>query len=118
MRATVRECSLLIACLATTAAGVGEAADPAARWPQFRGEDAAGISREARAPATWSATDHVAWTVEIPGRGWSSPVVWGDTVFVTSAISPGPFKRRLITRRIALSMAPLPCGRPRRLSRL
>ena len=71
---------------------LAEPVEPAARWPQFRGEGAAGISREAKAPATWSATDHVAWTVEIPGRGWSSPVVWGDTVFVTSAISPGPSK--------------------------
>ena len=46
---------------------LAEPVEPAARWPQFRGEGAAGISREAKAPATWSATDHVAWTVEIPG---------------------------------------------------
>jgi len=62
------------------------------RWPQFRGEHAAGVSQEARLPETWSTKENVAWVSEIPGRGWSSPVVWGERVFVTSAVSPGPFK--------------------------
>jgi len=43
-------------------------------------------------PTSWSSKDNVAWSVEIKGRGWSSPVAWNDTVFVTSAISPGAFK--------------------------
>ena len=38
-------------------------------------------------PLAWSATENVAWTLDVPGIGWGSPVVWGDHVFVTSAIN-------------------------------
>ena len=41
----------------------------------------------------WSPTEHVTWRIDVPGRGWSSPIVWGDTLFVTSAISSRPFKQ-------------------------
>jgi outer membrane protein assembly factor BamB len=61
-------------------------------WPQFRGPAASGLSREPRLPDRWSKAENVAWSAEVPGRGWSSPVVAGGRVFVTSAISPGPFK--------------------------
>jgi len=57
-------------------------------WPQFRGPQS-GVAEEGILPDTWSATEHVAWTVEIPGRGWSSPIVWGDRVFVTTAVAEG-----------------------------
>ena len=43
-------------------------------------------------PERWSTSDNVAWSIEIPGHGWSSPIVWHDRVFVTSAVSPGAFK--------------------------
>ena len=79
---------LVLACLM----GWAPAAEPSERWPQFRGEDAAGVSRETRVPERWSRDANVAWVAEIPGRGWSSPVVWGDTVFLTSALSAGAFK--------------------------
>jgi len=73
------------------------ASSPRARggdtWPQFRGARGAGIADESNLPVQWSATENVAWSVEIPGRGWSSPVVWGKRVFVTSAISPSSFKQ-------------------------
>ena len=61
-------------------------------WPQFRGPGSLGVADGATLPERWSATENVAWTTEIPGRGWSSPIVWRDRVFVTSAISPGAFK--------------------------
>jgi outer membrane protein assembly factor BamB len=61
-------------------------------WPQFRGPAGAGILAGGALPTKWSAKDNVAWSVEIDGRGWSSPVAWNDTVFVTSAISSGKFK--------------------------
>src|SRR6185503_20368215 len=64
---------------------------PAIAWPQFRGPAGAGIF-EGKLPTTWSTKDHVAWSVDVKGRGWSSPVAWNDTVFITSAISPGAFK--------------------------
>jgi len=68
------------------------AAPPAWVWPQFRGPDGGGVLEDAAPPLDWSTTANVAWSVEIPGRGWSSPVVWGDQVFVTSAINPDAFK--------------------------
>jgi outer membrane protein assembly factor BamB len=61
-------------------------ADPVSQWPQFRGPGSAGISRETGLPSAWSVTENVVWRTKIPGRGWSSPIVWGDRVFVTSAI--------------------------------
>jgi outer membrane protein assembly factor BamB len=61
-------------------------------WPQFRGPNGSGIAEESTLPERWSTTANVAWSIEIPGRGWSSPIVWRDLVFVTSAISPGSFK--------------------------
>jgi len=61
-------------------------------WPQFRGPQGAGVADASSLPERWSKTENVAWSIEVPGRGWSSPIVWGDRVFVTSAISPGAFK--------------------------
>ena len=56
------------------------------QWPQFRGPDASGVAEDARLPERWSQTENVAWKTDIPGLGWSSPVVWGDRIFVTSVI--------------------------------
>src|SRR6476646_694100 len=61
-------------------------------WPQFRGHESAGIADQFTLPATWSATDNAAWVTTIPGRGWSSPIVWGDRAYVTSAVSAAAFK--------------------------
>jgi len=61
----------------------------AENWPQFRGVDARGVSTNTNLPDRWSATENVEWKVEIPGRGWSSPVVWGERVFVTTVINRG-----------------------------
>ena len=51
----------------------------AENWPQFRGPDGQGHSKESSVPTTWSATDHLAWTTEIPGEAWP----W------TNSMSPG-----------------------------
>jgi outer membrane protein assembly factor BamB len=56
----------------------------AEQWPGFRGPTRQGISLERNLPLKWSASENVAWKTEIPGQGWSSPIVWGDRVFVTS----------------------------------
>src|SRR5688572_5375294 len=61
-------------------------------WLQFRGPAGAGVADQSSLPETWSTSENIAWAVEIPGRGWSSPIVWRDRVFVTSAVSPGTFK--------------------------
>jgi len=65
------------------------AAAPAAageHWPQFRGPAASGTSDAVGLPDAWSATENVVWRTKIPGRAWSSPIVWGDRVFVTSVV--------------------------------
>jgi outer membrane protein assembly factor BamB len=55
-------------------------------WPQFRGPGARGVADNRDLPDRWSAVENVAWKREIPGRGWSSPIVWGDRVFLTTVI--------------------------------
>jgi outer membrane protein assembly factor BamB len=65
---------------------------PELAWPQFRGPSGAGVLDAGKLPTSWNTTDNVKWSVEVKGRGWSSPVAWRNTVFVTSAISPGAFK--------------------------
>jgi outer membrane protein assembly factor BamB len=57
------------------------------RWPQFRGPQSLGAVDGPNLPDTWSKTENVAWVTDIPGVGWSSPIVWGDNIFVTSVIS-------------------------------
>ena len=59
-------------------------------WPQFRGPDTRGVSDNPGLPDRWSATDNVAWKTDIPGRGWSSPVVWDNHIFLTTVVNLGP----------------------------
>ena len=62
-------------------------------WPQFRGPTGSAVASSGAPPTRWSREKNVVWVKEIPGRGWSSPIVWGKTIFVTSAISTdGAFK--------------------------
>jgi outer membrane protein assembly factor BamB len=57
-------------------------------WPQFRGPGSTGVvADDPKLPEKWSTTENVAWKTDIPGVGWSSPVTWGDRIFVTSVIS-------------------------------
>src|SRR5688572_23738632 len=58
-------------------------------WPQWRGPNGNGIAPSADPPLEWSETRNVRWKVEVPGRGLASPVVWGDRIFVTSAVPVG-----------------------------
>jgi outer membrane protein assembly factor BamB len=55
-------------------------------WPGWRGPRGDGTSTEANVPVRWSSTDNVAWKVPIPGEGHSSPIVWGDRIFVTTGL--------------------------------
>ena len=58
-------------------------------WPQWRGPYATGVSRTADPPIDWSETKNIRWKVEIPGRGSGTPIIWGDKVFVVSAVPVG-----------------------------
>lgn len=61
-----------------------------ANWPQFRGPGALSVVPDSPSlPETWSPTENVVWKSDIPGTGWSSPIVWGDRIFVTSVIADG-----------------------------
>ena len=58
-------------------------------WPQFRGADSRGVSDNTALPERWSTTKNIEWKTDIEGRGWSSPVVWGKHVFLTSVVKLG-----------------------------
>lgn len=75
---------LLVAALAVGPVAVAGASD----WPAFRGPAGTGTSDEKALPATWSPKSNVAWVADVPGYGWSSPIVKGDKVFVTSFVTP------------------------------
>jgi hypothetical protein len=72
----------------------------AQNWPSFRGPGASGVADGQKLPVAWavSAGTHIAWKTPIPGLAHSSPIVWGDRIFVTTAVSSRPdagFKRGL-----------------------
>ena len=91
----MRTVTLTIAALSAALAASAAPRDPKPEdtWPGFRGHAMSGVAPAAGVPETWSKTQHVRWAVPIDGHGWSSPIVWGDRVFVTSAISSRPFKK-------------------------
>ena len=68
-------------------------------WPQFRGPTGQGHSDEHDLPLNWSETTNVRWKVAIPGRGWSSPVVQGDRIWLTTATEEGKSLRALAVDR-------------------
>src|SRR5262249_41157517 len=72
----------IISILATSSAR----GDP---WPRFRGPNGDGISLDKDVPVQWSEKDGILWKTTIPGAGNSSPVVWGDRLFLQSASADG-----------------------------
>lgn len=58
-------------------------------WPQWRGPHATGVSKTADPPVEWSETRNIRWKLEIPGRGSGTPVIWGDKLFVLTAVPAG-----------------------------
>jgi outer membrane protein assembly factor BamB len=58
-------------------------------WAQWRGPYATGVSPHGNPPAHWSETKNVKWKIEVPGKGHSTPIVWGDQLFITTAIETG-----------------------------
>ena len=77
---------IILGITALTVSG-GAAAGPNDNWPQFRGARSGIAADDPSLPDRWSRTEHVAWKTELAGRGWSSPVVWGDHVFVTATVN-------------------------------
>lgn len=87
--------SLLVcmACLPASAQSTGN-------WPQWRGPAGTGVAVDADPPTEWSESKNIRWKTVVPGRGHSTPIVWGDRVFLTAAIPVGP------------KLPPKPSGRP------
>jgi outer membrane protein assembly factor BamB len=69
-------------CVAQSASSLTVAED----WPEFRGPNAQGIYGKLELPLKWSKIEGVKWRTELPGNGWSSPIVVGGTVYLTSAV--------------------------------
>jgi hypothetical protein len=65
-------------------------------WPQFRGPDLNPVGLNEALLDRWSKTENVEWVANIPGRGWSSPIVTGGKVFVTTAVTEGKSKQAQI----------------------
>jgi hypothetical protein len=63
----------------------------AANWPQFRGPNASGVDSSAPAPVRWNSStgENIRWRAPIPGLAHSSPIIWGDRIYVTTATQPG-----------------------------
>jgi outer membrane protein assembly factor BamB len=66
------------------------AAPMAANWPQWRGPSGRGVSAESGLPTTWNGRENIAWSTALRGLGSSSPIVWGDQIFVTSQVGRVP----------------------------
>lgn len=86
----MKKTALLVCLIVSLVAGwaLMVQAQTAAHWPQWRGPFFNGMAR-GDAPTTWSDTSNIKWKVEIPGRGHSTPAIWGDRIFLTTAIPTG-----------------------------
>ena len=83
LREANRRCILLLAMLVFAQSAVGQE-----NWPRFRGENGVGVSDQKGFPVTWSNDDY-AWNIEVPGKGHSSPVIWRNRLFLTTATKSG-----------------------------
>lgn len=79
---------VLVFCLTFTFIS-SHSASAGENWPEFRGPHADGHADAKAAPLNWSETEHVKWKTPVPGKAWSSPVVWGDQIWVTNATEDG-----------------------------
>lgn len=91
--------SIGILCFVVASASAGD-------WVEFRGPTGQGHAADSKLPTEWSSTKNVAWKTSIAGLGWSSPIVVGDRVFVTTAVPMGDGdKKDLSLRAICLNLA-------------
>lgn len=72
-------------------------ADADQNWPQWRGPLGTGVAPNADPPVEWSESKNIRWKTKLPGKGHSTPIVWGDRIFLTTAIPFGdPVKPRFV----------------------
>src|SRR5262249_40000388 len=108
-------CRLLAVCVVLSLAGLA-AAD---NWPQWRGPDNDGVCKETKLPVEWGAAKNVAWKLKMPGIGSSTPAVWGDRIFLTSAdgkdlvlLCAGTDRKELWRQKLATGDRLFPSFRP------
>ena len=77
----VSRVAVLTACILSVAS--------AENWPGFRGPTRQGVSSEVEVPLHWARDNNVFWKTPIPGSAWSSPIVWGNRIFLTTAVDGG-----------------------------
>ena len=78
---------------------VASSGEAAGYWPRWRGPSGQGLVSGSGYPDRWSASENVAWRVPVPGRGNSSPIVWGDRIFLTTAYDGGARRSLLAYKR-------------------
>jgi outer membrane protein assembly factor BamB len=90
---------LITICLVSLAAAAEPGGDAQNDWPQWRGPLGTGVAPNGQPPIEWSDTKNIRWKTELPGKGHSTPIVWGERIFLTTAIPYGdPVKARLPDR--------------------
>ena len=82
-------CFLVTASLAIAATGLAATVLAAENWTQFRGPHGDGSSKATGLPTQWSESEHVRWKTPMHGKAWSSPVVWGSQIWLTTATPDG-----------------------------
>src|ERR1041385_712904 len=80
---------LFATAFALNTSAASDSAEARRNWPQWRGPLANGVAPEADPPLEWSETKNVKWKVKIPGAGRSTPAVWGNRIFVLTAVASG-----------------------------
>ncbi len=84
VRTTARSFAAALAAAGAVVCSTGAVSGAEENWPQWRGPHLDGTTNETGLPTTWSATDNVAWTLEVADGSWTgaTPIVWGDTIFL------------------------------------
>ena len=88
-RAPLEGLIIIALLLLLSPAAADDVTDANRYWPQWRGPLGTGVAPHANPPVKWSGTKNIRWKIKLPGHGHSSPVVWADRIFVTTAIPSG-----------------------------
>lgn len=96
MKSIVRmTCLGLLCCIAgQNARGDSHQVGAEGAWPQWRGANFDGMAPDSETPSKWSETENLSWKVAIPGKGHSTPIIWGDRIFLHSAVPSGSGQAR------------------------
>ncbi len=92
MEISIRKSTLVLALAAVLTSAGAQARKPVIenQWPQWRGPHADGVAPQGDPPISWSETQNLRWKTSIPGKGHSTPIVWGERIFLTTALQHGP----------------------------